>query len=61
MPAARKRPRPAAAPPPPSPRATPPLGTDGAPRRPVITAPSPWTCPEDNQCGVGAMLMVPTQ
>eukprot|EP00965_Chrysotila_dentata_P174348 5755743-Pleurochrysis_carterae.AAC.1 len=62
VPATRKRgPRPTAAPPPPSPRATPPLGPDGAPLRPFITASSPcWTRPEENQCGVGAILMVPT-
>eukprot|EP00965_Chrysotila_dentata_P054264 1800105-Pleurochrysis_carterae.AAC.1 len=35
-PAARKRPRPPAAPAPPSPRATPPLGPDGSPLRPII-------------------------
>eukprot|EP00965_Chrysotila_dentata_P106583 3520485-Pleurochrysis_carterae.AAC.1 len=45
-----------ASPPPP---AAPPLRPDGAPARPVITAPSPLARPEDDQCAVGAKLIVP--
>eukprot|EP00965_Chrysotila_dentata_P001216 39363-Pleurochrysis_carterae.AAC.1 len=36
------------------------LVPDGVSVRPVITAPSPWTRPAEDQCGVGARLMIPT-
>eukprot|EP00965_Chrysotila_dentata_P139159 4601765-Pleurochrysis_carterae.AAC.1 len=43
----------------PSPRPNPQPRDDAPPVRAIITAPSPLTRPEDEQCAVGAKLIVP--